>query len=52
MTIKLNAKGRKQLKRTGRLKVFFTVTQKGAKGKAPKRIKATKVTFVQRSARR
>ncbi|MGB2711162.1 MAG: hypothetical protein WBC33_06560 [Conexibacter sp.] len=47
VTIKLNRTGRKLLKNApnGKLKVFFTATQKGAKGKPPKRIKAVKLTF-------
>jgi streptogramin lyase len=44
ITIQLNAKGRKLVKKKGRLKLYFTATQKGATGKA-KRIKATRVTF-------
>jgi streptogramin lyase len=44
VTIKLNAKGRKLLKRSGRLKLYFTVTQKTATG-AAKRVKKTKLTF-------
>ncbi|HEY6781284.1 MAG TPA: hypothetical protein VI111_10030 [Thermoleophilaceae bacterium] len=45
ITIKLNRKGIKLLKQQGKLKLFFTATQKGAPGKAPKRVKTAKVTF-------
>jgi streptogramin lyase len=45
VTVQLNAKGRKLLKRTGHLTVFFTATQAGAHGAPAKRIKASKVTF-------
>ncbi len=47
ITVTLNATGKRLLAHApnGRLKVFFTVTQKGAKGKAPKRVKALKLTF-------
>ena len=44
VTVKLNAKGRKLLKSKGRVKLYFSVTQKRANGK-PKRIKAMRVTF-------
>ena len=44
ITVKLNAKGRKLLKSKGRVKLYFSVTQKRATGK-PKRIKAMRVTF-------
>ncbi|HYV15606.1 MAG TPA: hypothetical protein VE972_06270 [Conexibacter sp.] len=47
VTIKLNAKGRKLLKHAkhGKLTLYFTATQQGAKGKPPKRVKQAKVTF-------
>jgi hypothetical protein len=45
VTITLNAKGRKLLKRTGRLQVFFTVTQARPNGASPKRLKKTTLTF-------
>lgn len=45
VTIGLNATGRRLLRRAGRLTVYFTVTQRGAPGKPPRRIKAVKVTF-------
>jgi streptogramin lyase len=46
VTIRLNATGRRLLRRTGRLTVFFTVTQRTASGR-PKRVKALRVTFKQ-----
>lgn len=52
VTIELNATGRRLLRRAGRLTVFFTVTQKGADGKPPRRIKATKLTFRVRARHR
>jgi hypothetical protein len=45
VTIKLNRKGIKLLKQRGKLKLFFSATQKGAGGKTSKRVKAAKVTF-------
>lgn len=52
--VTLNAKGRALLRRSGRLKLFVTVTQRGANG-VGKRIKAVKVVFrrpVRRARRR
>ncbi len=43
--VKLNRVGRKLLNKRGKLKLYFTVTQKRAAGKSPKRIKAVQVTF-------
>jgi hypothetical protein len=51
VTISLNATGRRLLRRTGRLTVYFTVTQKGSDGKPPRRIKAVKLTFKARRRR-
>jgi streptogramin lyase len=45
VTITLNARGRRLLKHAGHLRLFFTATEKGPKGKAPKRVKKAKVTF-------
>lgn len=47
VTITLNKAGRKLLKnaKNGKLTLYFTATQKGAKGKPPKRVKKAKVTF-------
>jgi hypothetical protein len=45
VTISLNATGRRLLRRAGRLTVYFTITQRGAVGRPPRRIKAVEVTF-------
>jgi streptogramin lyase len=45
VTVGLNATGRRLLSRAGRLTVYFTVTQRGAPGTPPRRIKAVKITF-------
>ncbi len=47
VTVTLNKAGRKLLNSspTGKLTVYFTATQKGAKGKPAKRVKKAKVTF-------
>lgn len=47
VTIQLNRAGKKLLKKRGKLKLYFSATQKGAKGKPAKRVKAVKVTFKQ-----
>lgn len=49
--VTLNAKGRALLRRAGRLKLFVTVTERGANG-AGKRIKAVRVVFRRPPARR
>ena len=51
VTISLNATGKRLLRRAGRLTVYFTITQKGAPGKPPRRIKAVKLVFKARRAR-
>ena len=45
MTVERNRAGRKLLAKKGKLKLYFTATQKGAPGKAAKRAKAVRVTF-------
>ncbi len=43
--IVLNATGLRLLRRAGRLSVYFTVTQRGAPGRAARRIKAVRLTL-------
>jgi streptogramin lyase len=45
ITVSLNATGKKLLKRKGKLTVFFTATQAGGAGVAPKLLKRVKVTL-------
>ncbi len=52
VTIQLNRAGKKLLKKKGKIKLFFTATQKGAPGKAAKRVKAVRVTFKQPKPKR
>ncbi len=52
VTVELNATGRRLLRRAGRLSVFFTVTQRGAPGRAARRIKAVRLTLRAPRARR
>ncbi len=45
ITVTLNAAGKKLLKRKGKLTLFFTATQAGTGGAAPKLLKRVKVTL-------
>ncbi|HST41086.1 MAG TPA: hypothetical protein VLK58_16345 [Conexibacter sp.] len=49
--VTLNAAGRRLLRRAGRLRLFFTVTERGADGRA-RRVKAQSVTFRRPASRR
>ncbi|MDW5598514.1 hypothetical protein VSS74_29405 [Conexibacter stalactiti] len=49
--VTLNAAGRRLLRRAGRLRLFFTVTERGADGRG-RRIKAQSVTFRRPASRR
>lgn len=49
VTVRLNATGRRLLRRAGRLTVYFTINERAASG--AKRVKAVRVTFRARRAR-
>lgn len=52
VTVTLNATGRRLLRRARRLRVYFTVTQRGAPGRAAKRLRAVRLTLRAPRARR